>query len=57
MDSRMQRADAASECQTGKLDPDHARRGLYPDAAALQPARIVLYDEVATERDRTREVT
>ena len=35
-----------------QLDPDHAGQGLVHDPAPLQPARAVLHQGVAAERDR-----
>ena len=40
----------------GQLDPDHGRQGLVPDPAPLQPARAVLRQVLAAERDRAREL-
>ena len=39
-----------------QLDSDDARQGLVHAAAPLQPAGIVLHQDLASERDRTREV-
>lgn len=55
-DDGLLRPDAASECQTGQLDPDHAGQGVFPDAAALQPARAVLRQDLAAERGRSGEI-
>jgi hypothetical protein len=38
--------------QAGQLDSDHARQGLVHAASPLQPARTVLHQGVAAERDR-----
>jgi hypothetical protein len=46
------RPQAARGRQAGQLDPDGARQGLVRDPAALQPARAVLRQELAAERDR-----
>ena len=39
----------------GQLDPDDRRQGLVPDPAPLQPARAVLRQDLAAERDRGRD--
>ena len=38
--------------QGDQLDPDHAGQGLVHDPAALQPARVVLRQELEGRRDR-----
>lgn len=40
----------------GNLDSDDARQGLVHDPAPLRPARTVLHQAVASERDRAGEV-
>ena len=43
--------------QTGQLDPDHARQRFYPVPAPLRPARTVLHQGMAAERDRIGSVS
>jgi hypothetical protein len=51
------RSDAARRSQARQLDPDDARQGLVRDPAPLQPARAVLRQVVAAERDRIGPIT
>ena len=44
--------NTARRRQARQLDPDHARQGVEHDPASLQPARAVLHEGVAAERDR-----
>ena len=50
------RPDAARGREARQLDSDHARQRLVHDPAPLQPARTVLHQEVAAERNRVGEV-
>ena len=52
LDDGVLRSRAARGRQARQLDPDHARQGLVHDPAPLQPARAVLRQAVAAERDR-----
>ena len=56
LDDGLLRPDAARRRQARQLDPDDARQGLVHDPAPLQPARAVLRQELAAERDRAREI-
>ena len=38
----------------GQLDPDHRRQGMVPDPAPLQPAAVILRQDLARGRDRAR---
>src|SRR4029453_3553385 len=53
LDDDLLRTDAAGRYQAGQLDPDDAGQGLVHDPASLQPARVVLRQDLAPERDRT----
>ena len=46
-------ARSGADCRR-ELDPDDRRQGLFPVPAPLQPARAVLRQELASERDRPR---
>ena len=56
LDDRHVRPRQAGRHSGGQLDPDDRRQGLVPDPAPLQPARAVLRQELAAERDRGREL-
>ena len=43
--------------RSGQLDPDRPRQGLVHHPAALQPAAVLLRQDLATRRDRTRALT
>lgn len=53
LDDDLFRPDAAARRGARQLDPNHAGQGMVHDPAPLQPARIVLRQELATDRDRT----
>ena len=53
LDDGVLRSDAARRGEARQLDPDRARQGLAGGPAPLQPARTVLHQGVAPERDRT----
>ncbi|AML51527.1 hypothetical protein RC74_09885 [Falsihalocynthiibacter arcticus] len=50
-------ADPAGRRRQGELDPDGAGQGLVRGPTALQPARALLRQELAHQRDRTGRVT
>jgi Protein of unknown function (DUF1254) len=52
---RRVRPGAARGYPGEQLDPDDGRQGVVPDPAPLQPTRFVLRQELAAERDRSRE--
>jgi Protein of unknown function (DUF1254) len=55
LDDRRVRPGTARGYPGGQLDPDDRGQGLVPDPAPLQPAPVVLRQELAAERDRSRE--
>ena len=52
LDDGLLRPNAAGGRQARQLDPDRSGEGLVHDPAPLQPARAVLRQDVAAERDR-----
>ena len=55
-DDRVFQPDQARRREHGQLDSDRSEERLVHDPPSLQPARTVLYQEVASERNRTREI-
>ena len=53
LDDDLFRPDPARGRETRQLDPDHARQGLVHAPSPLQPARALLHEGMAAERDRT----
>ena len=53
LDDDLLRSDPADRHQARQLDSDRSEKGLVHDPAPLQPARTVLHERVAVERDRT----
>ena len=51
------RSDAACGGEARKLDSERSEERVVHDPAPLQPARAILYESVAAERDRTGAVT